>query len=139
MKTNKLRDAILVALVGSIGLAGTAMAQEATKSEAATNLDAITVTGSRIKSQTFTASSPITEITAEEFTQVGATKVEDLVNQFPQVDLSFDNFANNGSYGHATVSMRGLGPERTLTFVLTLLAGWLFWSNAPKIYNWLKR
>ncbi|MBN8791559.1 MULTISPECIES: TonB-dependent receptor domain-containing protein [Stenotrophomonas] len=119
MKTSKLRDAILVALVGSMGLAGTAMAQDAAKSEsdAATNLDAITVTGSRIKSQTFTASSPVTEITAEEFTQVGATKVEDLVNQFPQVDLSFDNFANNGSYGHATISMRGLGPERTLTLV----------------------
>lgn len=120
-KTTKLRDAIIFALaVGVTSAAGTgiALAQETTeKTTEATSLDTITVTGSRIKSQTFTASSPITEITGEEFTQFGATTVEDLVNQYPQLDLSFDNFENNGSYGHATISMRGLSPERTLTLV----------------------
>lgn len=124
LKRNKLRDAIAFSLaVGSLTLGGaaTALAQdeqaEQTSTETPTSLDAITVTGSRIKSQTFTASSPITEITAEEFTQFGATTVEDLVNQYPQIDLSFDNFANNGSFGHATISMRGLGAQRTLTLV----------------------
>ncbi|MDH7453385.1 TonB-dependent receptor [Luteimonas composti] len=121
LKRNKLRDAIAFSLaVSAVTLAstGAALAQQAEQSPPeATSLDAITVTGSRIKSQTFTASSPITEITAEEFTQYGATTVEDLVNQYPQVDLSFDNFANNGSFGHATISMRGLGPQRTLTLV----------------------
>lgn len=128
LKRAKLRDAIVFSLaVGAITLAGTGaafaqsepQAQPAATSQTqeAKTLDAITVTGSRIKSQTFTASSPITEVNAEEFRLSGATTVEDLVNQYPQVDLSFDNFANNGSYGHATVSMRGLGPERTLTLV----------------------
>jgi len=120
LKTNKLRDAITFALIaGMTSIAGTgaALAQDAPPSTSATELDTITVTGSRIKSQTFTASSPITEISGEDFTQYGATTVEDLVNQSPQVDLSFDNFENNGSYGHATVSMRGLGPQRTLTLV----------------------
>jgi iron complex outermembrane receptor protein len=124
LKRSKLRDAIAFSLaVSATAFAGTgiALAQEAEQpqpqTETATSLDTVTVTGSRIKSQTFTASSPITEITAEEFTQYGATTVEDLVNQYPQVDLSFDNFENNGAYGHATISMRGLGPERTLTLV----------------------
>ena len=120
LKRNKLRDAIAFSLATSaMMLAGTgaAFGQEATEQQTPTSLDTITVTGSRIKSQTFTASSPITEITAEEFTQYGATTVEDLVNQYPQVDLSFDNFENNGSFGHATISMRGLGPQRTLTLV----------------------
>ncbi|MDR6991555.1 TonB-dependent receptor [Luteimonas sp. 3794] len=120
LKTNKLRDAITFALIaGMTSIAGTgvALAQDAPASTSATELDTITVTGSRIKSQTFTASSPITEISGEDFTQYGATTVEDLVNQSPQVDLSFDNFENNGSYGHATISMRNLGPERTLTLV----------------------
>lgn len=118
-KTSKLRDAIVFALVaGATSVAGTGLAfAQDTQPTSATELDTITVTGSRIKSQTFTASSPVTEINAEEFTQYGATTVEDLVNQYPQVDLSFDNFENNGSYGHATVSMRGLGPQRTLTLV----------------------
>ncbi|MDH5822823.1 TonB-dependent receptor [Luteimonas sp. RD2P54] len=124
LKTSKLRDAIVFALVvGATSVAGTGLAmaqdqeQEQAETNAATELDAITVTGSRIKNQTFTASSPITEISAEEFTTFGATTVEDLVNQYPQVDLSFDNFENNGAFGHATISMRGLGPERTLTLV----------------------
>ena len=122
LKRSKLRDAIAFSLaVSATALAGSgaALAQETEQPQAqtATSLDTVTVTGSRIKSQTFTASSPITEITAEEFTQYGATTVEDLVNQYPQVDLSFDNFENNGAYGHATISMRGLGPERTLTLV----------------------
>lgn len=120
LKTSKLRDAIVFALVaGATTLAGTgvAAAQEAQAEEKATQLDTITVTGTRIKSQTFTASSPVTEINPEEFTYVGATTVEDLVNQFPQLDLAFDNFANNGSFGHATISMRGLGAARTLTLV----------------------
>jgi len=116
-KRNKLRNAIALSLAASALVSGTTIAQEASDQPTPTSLDAVTVTGSRIKSQTFTASSPITEITAEEFTQYGATTVEDLVNQYPQVDLSFDNFENNGSYGHATVSMRGLGPQRTLTLV----------------------
>ncbi|WP_298573747.1 TonB-dependent receptor [uncultured Luteimonas sp.] len=123
LKRNKLRDAIAFSLAASalvLAGTGTAVAQDSSEQQTQqtpTSLDTITVTGSRIKSQTFTASSPITEITAEEFNQVGATTVEDLVNQYPQVDLSFDNFENNGSYGHATISMRGLGPERTLTLV----------------------
>ncbi|HRN62942.1 MAG TPA: TonB-dependent receptor [Luteimonas sp.] len=119
LKRNKLRDAIAFSIAASaVAFAGSALAQDATEQQqTATSLDTVTVTGTRIKSQTFTASSPITEITAEEFTTVGATTVEDLVNQYPQVDLSFDNFENNGSWGHATISMRGLGPERTLTLV----------------------
>jgi iron complex outermembrane receptor protein len=123
LKRNKLRDAIAMSLaVSAMTLAGTGAAlaqdtEEGQSQQSPTVLDAVTVTGTRIQSQTFTASSPITEITAEEFTHFGATTVEDLVNQYPQVDLEFDNFQNNGSWGHATISMRGLGPDRTLTLV----------------------
>ncbi len=126
LKRARLRDAIVLSLAASaISVTGSAFAQATTQAEPqqteqaqnAKTLDAIVVTGSRIKSQTFTASSPITEVAGEEFKTYGATTVEDLVNQYPQLDLAFDNFENNGSYGHATVSMRGLGPERTLTLV----------------------
>ena len=69
------------------GFDGNAPLQEIEQAQDAKTLDAITVTGSRIKSQTFTASSPITEVNAEEFKLHGATTVEDMVNQYPQVDL----------------------------------------------------
>src|SRR5690606_3513566 len=98
LKRNKLRDAIAFSLAASaLVLAGTctSVAQDSNEQQTPqtpTSLDTIAVAGSRIKSQTFTASSPITELASEEFNQVGATTVEDLVSQYPQVDLRFDNF-----------------------------------------------
>lgn len=119
LKRSKLCDAIVFSLaVSTIGFSGSAIANAAdAPTEDAQTLDAIKVTGSRLKSQTMTAASPVMEIDAEEFKLTGATKVEDLVNQYPQLDLSFDNFANNGATTYATASLRGLGAERTLTLV----------------------
>lgn len=117
LKRSTLRDAIAVALtagVAAMATTGTTLAQEQPQ---ATELDKITVTGSRIQSQTMTASSPVAEISAEEFQYSGATKVEDLVNQYPQLALNFDNFQNNPSQGYATVDLRELGAQRTLTLV----------------------
>ncbi len=118
LKRSKLRDAIALSLAvsGALGTAGTALAQEA-EPATARQLDTVTVTGTRIRSQTLTASSPVAEISAEEFQYSGATTVEDLVNQYPQLNLNFDNFQNNGSQGYATVDLRALGPQRTLALV----------------------
>jgi len=80
-------------------------------------LDAVSVTGTRIKSQTMTAASPVMEINAEQFRQSGATRVEDLVNQYPQLSANFDSFDNNGATGYGTVALRDLGAERTLTLL----------------------
>jgi outer membrane receptor protein involved in Fe transport len=119
LKTTKLRDAIAFALVmGATAAFGTgvAFAQEEGE-ESAETLDTVVVTGTRIQSQTITASSPVTEIQREEFQFSGATRVDDLVNQYPQMSPYFDSFANNPSTGYATIDLRGLGPQRTLTLV----------------------
>ncbi len=117
MKTRKLCDAILVALIGTAGLAGTAAAQDAETKPDAKMLDTVTVTGTRIKSQTMTASSPVAEIDREAFKNTGATRADDLINQYPQMAPYFDNFANNGAQSYPTADLRGLGPGRTLTLV----------------------
>src|SRR5688500_1913746 len=119
-KRNKLRDAIAFALVvGAAGAFGTgaAFAQETPPAEDAAELETITVTGTRIQSQTVTASSPVVEIQPEEFQYSGATRVDDLVNQYPQMSPYFDSFANNPSTGYPTISLRQLGAARTLTLV----------------------
>jgi iron complex outermembrane receptor protein len=119
-KRNKLRDAIAFALVvGAAGAFGTgaAFAQETPAAEDTAELETITVTGTRIQSQTVTASSPVVEIQPEEFQYSGATRVDDLVNQYPQMSPYFDSFANNPSTGYPTIDLRGLGPQRTLTLV----------------------
>ena len=128
LKTNQLRDAIVFALfVGATSVTGTglALAQAVTPAPAttapatadATTLDRIEVTGTRIKSQTVTASSPVTEISQEEFKYTGTTRAEDLVNEYPQMSPAFDSFNNNPSLGYPTVDLRGLGAGRTLTLV----------------------
>lgn len=122
LKTTKLRDAITFALAVALTAPGLAAAQEATDQQTApateaTELDTIVVTGTRIQSQTVTASSPVTEIEKEEFKFTGATRTEDLVNQYPQMSPAFDAFTNNGALGYPTVDLRGLGPQRTLTLV----------------------
>ena len=128
LKTTKLRDAIVFALaVSATALTGTgiAFAQTTTPAQTpttttgkqATELDTIVVTGTRIQSQTVTASSPVTEIQQEEFQYTGTTRTEDLVNQYPQMSPAFDSFNNNPSLGYPTVDLRGLGAGRTLTLV----------------------
>lgn len=127
LKKSKLREALLLALLGAGTIAVAAHAQEtpdqestrsndAAQSEAQT-LEGITVTGTRIKSQSMTASSPVAEIEAEAFKLTGATRADDLVNQFPQMSPYFDNFMNNGATGYPTIDLRGMGPDRTLTLV----------------------
>ena len=127
LKTTKLRDAIVFALaVGATSLAGTGLAfaqstppvqTPTTTSQEAKDLDTVVVTGSRIQSQTVTASSPVTEIQQEEFQYAGVTRTEDLVNQYPQMSPAFDSFNNNPSLGYPTVNLRALGAGRTLTLV----------------------
>lgn len=95
---------------------GSAEESDLSASEA-TSLGTTKVTGTRILSQTITASSPVMEISGEEFTYSGATIVEDLVNQYPQLSPVFDNFQNNPSLGYSEVDLRGLGAQRTLTLV----------------------
>lgn len=119
--TSKLRDAIVLSLALTtpiLVIPTNAQAQETSPSgQAATDLDAVTVTGTRIQSQTVTASSPVAEIDREEFKVTGTTRVEDLVNQMPQLTPYFDSFANNGATGYPTASLRGLGNDRTLTLI----------------------
>ncbi len=119
IKRNKLRDAIAIALVvGATGFASTSFAQDAAvEQEEVKNLDTMVVTGTRIQSQSITASSPVYEIGADEFKYAGATRVDDLVNQFPQMSPYFDSFANNGAQGYPTANLRGLGTNRTLTLI----------------------
>jgi outer membrane receptor protein involved in Fe transport len=116
-KYNELSGAIRFALLaGSLTLvASPAFAQD--EGDDVEVLTAVQVTGSRIQSQAITASSPVAEIQREEFQFAGATRVDDLVNQYPQLQLAFDSQTNNPSTGYATVDLRGLGPQRTLTLV----------------------
>ena len=78
-------------------------------------LDEIITTGSRIKQDAnLTSSSPVTTVSAGEIQNRGITRVEDLVNDLPQVVPELTANESNGATGTATLDLRGLGSDRTL-------------------------
>jgi outer membrane receptor protein involved in Fe transport len=80
-------------------------------------VEEIVVTGSRIKRRNLVSTSPVTQVDAVELEFQGITRVEDLLNDLPQVIADQSAGTNNGSSGTATVDLRGLEPIRTLTLL----------------------
>ena len=77
----------------------------------------IIVTGSRIPHPELESASPVTFVGALEVKQTGTTRVEDLLNQLPQVFADQGSNISNGSTGTAEIDLRGLGTSRTLTLI----------------------
>ena len=116
-----LRRAIRLA-IGSGTIAatcGVAQAQQAPSAAPAADntLAEVVVTGSHISVPNQVSISPITNVTADQIQSVGSTRIEDVLNQLPQVAPSMGSFLSNGSDGTATVNLRGLNAKRTLVLV----------------------
>ncbi len=95
------------------------VAEEAKPSAA---IDEIVVTGSRIRRSEFTSPAPVTVITAERSALAGLLSTEEIlrgstVASGQQVQDSFSGFVTDGGPGANTISLRGLGAQRTLVLV----------------------
>src|SRR5262245_7762038 len=116
--SSHIRRAVRQALVMSAMSAAAslpAMAQD--QPAAAESITTVTVTGSRIPQPQIEAVSPVTSVGEADIKQTGVTRVEDLLNQLPQVAGDFGAGASNGATGEATISLRNLGANRTLVLV----------------------
>ena len=116
--SSQISRAVRRALVlGAVAAAGSlpAMAQEQAAKPA--EIETVTVTGSRIPQPQLESVSPVTTINAEQIKQTGVTRVEDLLNTLPQVAGQYGAGVSNGATGEATVSLRGLGANRTMVLV----------------------
>ncbi len=103
--------ALCIALV----IPGGAFAQA---SEEGGGLEEVVVTGSRIKRDDSSSISPISVLTAEDMAISGNLTLENFVQDMPSVNGGdLGSGVNNGNPGIASVSLRGLGPNRTLTLV----------------------
>lgn len=114
MGNRKIANAVRVALV-TAGAAGAGLYGAA--STAQDEVGEVVVTGSRVVNANLISTSPITQIDAEDFLYGGTTRVEDLLNTFPQLAPGFDAFTVNPTTGFATADLRGLGSFRTLVLV----------------------
>lgn len=116
MKKNHLASAIAVAMGAStlFGLSTTANAQPSANNE----VEEILVTGSRIARDNATSISPISVMSSEDLAVSGNLTLENFIQDIPSVNGGdFGSGVNNGNPGFATVSLRGLGPNRTLVLV----------------------
>ncbi len=81
------------------------------------DVEEVVVTGSRIADPNVTSSSQITSIDGEELLVRGITRVEDYLNDLPQISPGQSITNANGANGTATVNLRNLGCSRTLVLM----------------------
>lgn len=103
--------------VAAASLPAQAQTQTQTTDQDTTTLTTVVVTGSRIPQPNLESISAVTAVTAEQIKEQGITRIEDLLNQLPQVMADFGGNLTNGATGASTVNLRGLGSQRTLVLV----------------------
>lgn len=123
MKISRLLTATALVSAG-FAIPHVAWAQEtATRTQPATEEpeeEEVTVVGSRIRRDEYSTAEPITVITNEEMTQAGFNSAAEALQSTAvtggsqQINNYFAGFVVDGGTGVNTLSLRGLGPSRTL-------------------------
>ena len=131
----KLKPLAALTIFGSLLSAQTLFAQEeelesttieaVAEESAEANLgpvEEIVVTGSRLRSSTYTSISPLQIIDAEFQREVGLIDATEILQNSTnaggqQIDLTFAGFVLDNGPGSTTVSLRGLGANRTLVLM----------------------
>ena len=81
------------------------------------DVEEVIVTGSRIIDPNVISSSQIAVVDGQDIIDAGVTRVEDFLNDMPQVSPGQSITNSNGSNGTATVNLRNLGCARTLVLL----------------------
>ena len=101
---------------------GAAQTDEAEEASEDTTVE-VTVTGSRIRRDTFSAVEPITVVTKQEITQSGFASATDALQSAEvtagagQINNFYGGFVTAGGTGANTLGLRNLGPARTLVLL----------------------
>jgi iron complex outermembrane receptor protein len=131
----RLKPLAAATLLGTLFSASAALAQEeqlesstieAVSNESATAdtgaVEEVVVTGSRLRSSTYSSVSPLQIIDAEFQREVGLIDATDILQNSTsaggqQIDLTFNGFVLDNGPGSTTISLRGLGANRTLVLM----------------------
>ncbi|MFK8013776.1 MAG: TonB-dependent receptor plug domain-containing protein [Marinicellaceae bacterium] len=111
-----IRRTLYTGVIASVALTGVSYAQD--NSEESAELDKITVTGSRLKRSDTAEALPVTVIDREQIELSGESNAADLIR-----NLTFNSSGSvrpqSGSsiQGVSTVSLRGIGANRTLVLI----------------------
>lgn len=121
-KRTRLAAALAVSLLlpTSFAFAQSNDADSGTSSgQGATNLDRVSVVGSRIKRTEIEGPSPVTVISSAQIEREGFTTVFDALNTLTQAGGSTQNEIFQGGFtpNASVINLRGLGPGRTLLLI----------------------
>lgn len=127
MKSNKLRDALILALAMGLGAAESAQAQTApaaqvpATSDGTKTLDRMIVTGSRLRQVEAETAQPVTIVTREDIEKQGFQSVADILQNISATGTPPISRASPLSAGEAAggtyISLRNLGAPRTLILI----------------------
>jgi outer membrane receptor protein involved in Fe transport len=128
-KKTPLASAISVALAtGAFAISHQVLAQD--ENEDSREVEEIIVTGSRIQKDVYTSSEPMDVVLTQDAARQGFGSIGGLLQSTtvaagsPQVTAATSTaFVQNGGIGAATLSLRGLGANRTLTLINGRRAG----------------
>ena len=127
-----LMSAALAAVLGAPAIAGaqtaatpptTAPSSTQTPPPAAAKPSEIIVTGSRIKRSTYNSDTPIQTVTSEQAALTGnmdtahLLQLSSVANNAVQINNYFSQFVETGGPGANTLSLRGIGAQRTLVLI----------------------
>ena len=118
---NRITPVVAVSvLAAAVSFPAVSSAQDDASAEENT-LEEVIVTGSHIRRDTFTSSSPIATFTSQEIEGIGASNVGDLMARLPSITASVDGSSVNVNVpqdsGISTTALRNLGSSRTLVLV----------------------
>ena len=116
--SRNVRNAVRFALAACATSATSPFVYAQTAPAPAPPVEEVVVTGSRLlQAPNDISISPITSVTAEDIQQTGLVRVEDILGSLPQVAAESPSGNSISSVGVNTVSLRGLGSQRTLVLV----------------------
>ncbi|MBQ0959467.1 TonB-dependent receptor [Ideonella sp. 4Y11] len=114
----KLCSSMLVAFGGGVA-AFSPMAQAQTAPSDTPTAERVEVTGSRVRRIDAEAAAPVQIVNREQIQQSGVVSIGALLQQLPSIAGAATNpqVNNGGGDGASTISLRGLGSERTLVLL----------------------
>ena len=113
-----LSDTRWAMVLGGLTVLGPGALQTAVaQGQQAQEIEEVVVTGTRLRDPNVISSSQITTVEIEDVSDRGITRVEDYLNDLPQISPGQAITASNGSSGTATVNVRNLGCARTLVLI----------------------
>ena len=112
------KSRLALSIATAVGTIVSTVSPSALAQEAASTMEEVIVTGSRIKRSDIDSISPISVFDEAALDAAGNTTLERFLVNLPSVSgADFGSGINNGTAGWATVSLRGLGPNRTLVLL----------------------